>query len=92
MPTPSPCAWASAGRRDSADTRSWQDFPTYAEAEAAGALLIRQDVRLLEHILKLGVDGALRLIEEGLLVVRRSSITCCVTTRRITSAAASSTC
>ncbi len=54
-----------------ADTRTWQDFPTYAEAEAAGALLIRQDVRLLDHIVKLGVDGALRLIEEGLLETAR---------------------
>jgi len=43
-------------------------FPTYAQAEAAGALLIRQDVRLLEQMVKLGVDGALRLIEEGVLV------------------------
>ena len=34
---------------DRADTRTWQDFATYAEAEAAGALLIRQDVRLLDH-------------------------------------------
>ncbi|HEU5137510.1 MAG TPA: beta-ketoacyl-ACP synthase III [Steroidobacteraceae bacterium] len=53
---------------DMADTRTWQDFPTYAQAESAGALLIRQDVRLLEHIVKLGVDGALRLIEEETLV------------------------
>lgn len=52
---------------DPADGRSWQDFPTYAEAEAAGALLIRQDVRLLENMVKLGVDGALRLIDKGLL-------------------------
>lgn len=51
------------------DTRTWQDYPTYAQAEAAGALLIRQDVRLLEQIVKLGVDGALRLIEEGVLTV-----------------------
>lgn len=57
--------------REASDKRSWQDFPTYAEAEAAGALLIRQDVRLLENILKLGVDGALRLIEEGLLDVAK---------------------
>ncbi len=58
----------SIGRpTDSTDSRSWQDFPTYAEAEAAGALLIRQDVRLLDHIVKLGVDGTLRLIGEGLL-------------------------
>jgi 3-oxoacyl-[acyl-carrier-protein] synthase-3 len=62
----------SIGRpTDPADTRCWQDFATYAEAEAAGALLIRQDVRLLEHIVKLGVDGALRLIDAGLLDVQK---------------------
>ena len=54
---------------DRADERTWQDFATYADAEAQGALLIRQDVRLLETIVKVGVDGALRLIEEGLLDV-----------------------
>jgi 3-oxoacyl-[acyl-carrier-protein] synthase-3 len=52
---------------DATDDRTWQDYPTYGQAEAAGALLIRQDVRLLEHMVKLGVDGALRLIEEGTL-------------------------
>jgi len=55
---------------DSSDARTWQDYPTYAQAEAAGALLIRQDVRLLEQMVKLGVDGALRLIEAGTLVTR----------------------
>ena len=54
---------------DTSDTRTWQDYPTYAQAEAAGALLIRQDVRLLDQMVKLGVDGALRLIEEGALVM-----------------------
>ncbi|MEO1204066.1 MAG: 3-oxoacyl-[acyl-carrier-protein] synthase III C-terminal domain-containing protein, partial [Pseudomonadota bacterium] len=47
--------------------KTWQDFSTYAEAEAEGALLIRQDVRLLENIVKLGVDGFLKLVEEGVL-------------------------
>ncbi len=46
---------------------TWQDYPTYGEAEAHGALLIRQDVRLLENIVKLGVDGFLRLVEEGVV-------------------------
>lgn len=48
--------------------KSWQDFSSYAQAEAHGALLIRQDIRLLDHIVKLGVDGALRLIDRGILV------------------------
>jgi len=56
---------------DRGDTRTWQDWPTYADAEAAGALLLRQDVRLLENMVKLGVDGALRLIAEGVLDLGR---------------------
>jgi 3-oxoacyl-[acyl-carrier-protein] synthase III len=62
----------SIGRpSDPHDARTWQDYPSYAMAEAAGALLIRQDVRLLDNIVKLGVDGALRLIEEGMLDTSR---------------------
>lgn len=45
--------------------KSWQDFSTYSDAEREGALLIRQDVRLLEHVVKLGVDGFLRLVHDG---------------------------
>ncbi|XKE46099.1 beta-ketoacyl-ACP synthase III [Halomonas organivorans] len=60
----------SVGRPKAGEDReSWQDYPTYAEAEAAGALLIRQDVRLLDNLVKLGVDGLLRLIDEGRVVV-----------------------
>ena len=54
---------------DRQDQRTWQDFPTYSDAEKAGAILIRQDVRLLENIVKVGVEGALQLIEKGTLKV-----------------------
>jgi len=53
----------SAGRPE--DTRTWQDYDTYAEAEQDGALLLRQDVRLLDNLMRMGVDGYLRLVEEG---------------------------
>jgi 3-oxoacyl-[acyl-carrier-protein] synthase-3 len=55
--------------RDIDDNRSWQDFPSYAEAEAAGALMLKQDVRLLDNVVKTGVDGFLRLIQSGRLDV-----------------------
>lgn len=45
--------------------RSWQDYETYAEAERDGALLIRQNLRILDNIVKVGVDGFLRLIQAG---------------------------
>ncbi len=44
---------------------SWQDYETYADAEAAGALLIRQNLKLLEDVVKVGVDGFLKLCNEG---------------------------
>jgi 3-oxoacyl-[acyl-carrier-protein] synthase-3 len=47
--------------------RSWQDYPTCAEAERQGALLMRQDMRLLDNVIKVGVDLFLRLMDEGLV-------------------------
>jgi 3-oxoacyl-[acyl-carrier-protein] synthase III len=46
-------------------SKSWQDYPTYAEAERDSALLIRQNLRILDNIVKVGVEGLLRLIKEG---------------------------
>ncbi len=44
--------------------RSWQDYETYADAERAGALLLRQNLRILDNIVKVGVEGFLRLIKK----------------------------
>ena len=45
--------------------RSWQDYETYADAERSGALLLRQNLRILDNIVKVGVEGFLRLIKQG---------------------------
>lgn len=50
---------------DNKPNQTWQDFPTYAEAEQAGALLLRQDVRLLDNIVAVGVQGFVSLIQQG---------------------------
>lgn len=44
---------------------SWQDYSSYADAEANGALLIRQNLKLLEDVVKVGVDGFLKLVNDG---------------------------
>lgn len=54
----------SVGMPKNNDQITWQDYPTYSEAEAAGALLLRQDVRLLDNIVNVGVQGYLKLINE----------------------------
>jgi 3-oxoacyl-[acyl-carrier-protein] synthase III len=42
-----------------------QDYDTYAEAEIAGALVLRQNLKILDNIVKVGVEGFLRLVNAG---------------------------
>jgi 3-oxoacyl-[acyl-carrier-protein] synthase-3 len=62
----------TVGRSRSDTTHgSWQDYPTYADAERAGAILLRQDLGLLDDVVRVGVELYLRLIEEGRIVPER---------------------
>jgi 3-oxoacyl-[acyl-carrier-protein] synthase-3 len=54
-----------AGTEDDTGKKSWMDYPSYADAAAAGAINLRQNIRLLDDVIKLGVEGWLRLIEAG---------------------------
>jgi 3-oxoacyl-[acyl-carrier-protein] synthase-3 len=54
-----------AGTKDESGTKSWLDYPSYGEAAAAGAINLRQNIRKLDDVIKLGVEGWLRLIEQG---------------------------
>lgn len=52
----------------SADGRqSWLDYPSFAAAEADGALSLRQDIRLLPHLFDIGTHEYVALVREGLL-------------------------
>jgi 3-oxoacyl-[acyl-carrier-protein] synthase-3 len=55
----------SAGMTDGGDRQGWMDYPSYAEAAAAGAMNLRQNIRLLDQVIKLGIEGWLRLIQQG---------------------------
>lgn len=44
---------------------SWMDYPSQAAAATQGAVNLRQDIRLLDKVVQLGVEGWLRLIEAG---------------------------
>lgn len=45
--------------------RSFLDFPSAGEAEAAGALSLRQDIRLLPHLFDVSIHEYVKLVEEG---------------------------
>jgi 3-oxoacyl-[acyl-carrier-protein] synthase III len=54
-----------AGTANETATTSWSDYATYADAGQAGAINLRQNIRLLDHVIKLGVEGWLKLIDLG---------------------------
>lgn len=53
------------GATDNARAQSWGDYPSASEADAAGALVLRQDLSLLPHLVKVGVDEYERLLALG---------------------------
>lgn len=55
----------SVGQSKTEISKTWQDYQTYEQAEHAGALLLRQDVRVLDNIVAVGVQGFLTLIEQN---------------------------
>jgi 3-oxoacyl-[acyl-carrier-protein] synthase III len=54
-----------AGATDDTQQKTWMQYPSYVEAAQDGALNLRQNIRLLDNVIKLGVEGWLRLIELG---------------------------
>ena len=49
------------GSPDKACTKTWGDYPDAAAAEADGAMVLRQDLTLLPHLVSVGVDEYERL-------------------------------
>ncbi len=65
------CMYAGGVKRqDGSMGPGWLDYPTFDAAGAEGALFLRQDVRQLDALVRLGVDGFFRLVDEGRLVAR----------------------
>ncbi len=45
--------------------KSFLDFPSSSDAEAAGALSLRQDIRLLPHLFDVSIHEYVKLVSEG---------------------------
>jgi 3-oxoacyl-[acyl-carrier-protein] synthase-3 len=53
------------GSPDTGCAKTWGDYPSAAAAAADGALVLRQDLSLLPHLVKVGVDEYDRLLRLG---------------------------
>lgn len=68
-----PCMIAGANFGEDGELGpSWIDYESFEAASADGAINLKQDLRLLEDVVELGVDGFEQLTQRGL--VRREEI------------------
>lgn len=56
---------------------SWMDYPNYEAASKAGALNLRQDIRLLNKVVQTGVGHYFQLIDQGLISAHEIDWLCC---------------
>lgn len=56
---------------------TWLDYPSYEEASANGAINLKQDVRLLDQVIKEGIVHYFDLINKGLFTTDTIDILCC---------------
>ena len=60
------CMYAGANKDEERRLgRSWRDYPNFTAAAEDGVFLLKQDVHLLDNIVKLGVARYFELIERG---------------------------
>lgn len=60
------CMYAGANKGpDGAPGMSWLDYPSFEDAAAAGAINLKQDVRMLDRVVQTGADTFLGLVESG---------------------------
>src|SRR5215475_3277972 len=60
------CMYAGANKDEERRLgRSWRDYPNFTAAAEDGVFLLKQDIRLLDNIVKLGVARYFDLIERG---------------------------
>jgi len=57
--------------------QTWLDYPSYEEAAKAGSINLKQDIRLLDKVIKTGVAHYFDLIDQGKIIVDKVDWLCC---------------
>lgn len=65
-----PCMYAGANKsKDGKIKKSWLDYPSFSDADADAAINLKQDIKIVNETVNLGVQHFFQLIEEGKLAV-----------------------
>ncbi|MEM7020903.1 MAG: 3-oxoacyl-[acyl-carrier-protein] synthase III C-terminal domain-containing protein, partial [Pseudomonadota bacterium] len=60
------CMYAGANKSRLGDLGDgWLDYPDFQQAAQQGAINLKQDIRLLDNIVKVGVENFFELVDEG---------------------------
>ena len=57
--------------------KTWLDYPDYETASSAGAINLRQDIRLLDQVIKVGIAHYFDLISQGKITADHVDHFCC---------------
>jgi 3-oxoacyl-[acyl-carrier-protein] synthase-3 len=71
------CMYTGKNDNKNENEQTWLDYPDYETAAKAGAINLKQDVRLLNDVIKTGVAHFFELIDKGKIEVDNIDWLCC---------------
>lgn len=71
------CMYAGKVNNKAETTDSWLDYPDFESAAKVGAINLKQDVRLLDQVVKIGVAHFFELIDKGKIKPEGIDWLCC---------------
>jgi 3-oxoacyl-[acyl-carrier-protein] synthase-3 len=71
------CMFTGKIDNKSENEQTWLDYPSYEDASKAGAINLRQDVRLLDKVIQTGVAHYFDLIDRGKIDKNKVDWLCC---------------
>ncbi|MET4080350.1 3-oxoacyl-[acyl-carrier-protein] synthase-3 [Pedobacter sp. UYP30] len=71
------CMFTGKTDNKNEEEQTWLDYPSYEEASKAGAINLKQDTRLLDKVIKIGVAHYFELIDQGKIIKDSVDWLCC---------------
>jgi 3-oxoacyl-[acyl-carrier-protein] synthase-3 len=71
------CMYAGTPDNKPENGKSWMDYPGFAAASSAGAINLKQDIRLLDKVMEIGVAHYFELIDKGMVKTDEIDWLCC---------------
>ncbi|WP_103072521.1 beta-ketoacyl-ACP synthase III [Aquimarina sediminis] len=71
------CMYTGKNDNKNESEQTWLDYPDYESASKAGAINLKQDVRLLNQVVQTGVGHYFELIDKGMISPKDVDWLCC---------------